>query len=191
MACSSRHRPGLREATDAVENAAGLADMTIRLAGSDDIQAVWAIMEKAIRRMDQQGIPQWDDIYPSQTTLIDDIKRQQMYVISGCGRTVGIVVINDEEPPEYGDVDWSFGGEVMVVHRLTIDPDFQRAGLASRLMNFAERQATERGYRCIRLDAFTENPAALALYEKRGYRKAGAVAFRKGKFFCYEKEIGT
>jgi ribosomal protein S18 acetylase RimI-like enzyme len=56
-------------------------------------------------------------------------------------------------------------------------------------MSFAEETAVTRGYDCIRLDAFTRNPAALALYESRGYRRAGTVHFRKGAFYCYEKAM--
>lgn len=46
-------------------------------------------------------------------------------------------------------------------------------------MDFAERFADENGYEAIRLDAFTGNPGAVALYERRGYRKAGVVRFRR------------
>lgn len=56
-------------------------------------------------------------------------------------------------------------------------------------MEFAEEKAEREGYQAIRLDAFTGNPPALALYDHRGYRKAGTVLFRKGWFFCFEKEI--
>ena len=56
-------------------------------------------------------------------------------------------------------------------------------------MDFAEEDAATKGYHTIRLDAFTQNPAAVALYERCGYRNAGTVRFRKGIFFCYEKKL--
>jgi GNAT superfamily N-acetyltransferase len=139
--------------------------------------------------MDEQGIPQWDDIYPGETVLQDDIEMQRMHLIEVEGRTAGLIVINEQESAEYADVAWRYSGKVMVVHRLTIDPSYQRTGLATRLMDFAEGVAITEGYGCIRLDAFIQNPAAMALYENRGYRKAGSVRFRKGQFFCYEKLI--
>jgi ribosomal protein S18 acetylase RimI-like enzyme len=163
--------------------------VNIRQAVIEDLQPVCRIVKDATRSMDEQGIPQWDDIYPSEDILRDDIKMEQMRVIEIGGRTAGLIVINEEESPEYGDVAWRYSGKVMVVHRLTIDPSCQRGGLATRLMDFAEGIAAAEGYGCIRLDAFIQNPAAMALYEKRGYRKAGSVRFRKGQFFCYEKQI--
>jgi RimJ/RimL family protein N-acetyltransferase len=56
-------------------------------------------------------------------------------------------------------------------------------------MDFAERHAADGGYDAIRLDVFTLNPVATALYERRGYRRAGTVRFRKGEFFCYERPV--
>jgi ribosomal protein S18 acetylase RimI-like enzyme len=139
--------------------------------------------------MDEQGIPQWDDIYPSRAILNADIENKQMYLIEVGGRVAGLTVINEDQSPEYAGVAWKYEGRALVVHRLTIHPDFQRRKLASYLMDFAEETAAAQNYDCIRLDAFARNPAAFAMYEKRGYRRAGIVRFRKGDFFCYEKKI--
>ena len=141
--------------------------------------------------MDQQGVPQWDDVYPSKAILNADIENQQMYLIEVEGRVAGLTVINEYQSPEYAGVAWEYGGRALVVHRLTVHPDYQRHKLASHLMDFAEEMAATENYDCIRLDAFTLNPAAFTLYENRGYRRARIVRFRKGEFFVYEKKIGA
>jgi GNAT superfamily N-acetyltransferase len=155
----------------------------------EDLQSVLAMIRKATRKMNDRGIFQWDDIYPNRSILKRDIERQQMYLIENDGTHAGVITLNEEAPPEYDDVPWAYQGKVLVVHRLTIDPKHQGKKLASKLMDFAEEEATRRGYDTVRLDAFTLNPAALALYHRRGYREAGTVRFRKGVFFCYEKPL--
>jgi ribosomal protein S18 acetylase RimI-like enzyme len=165
--------------------------MRIRLACTEELDVLHAIVRDATRCMDEQGIPQWDEIYPNKAILTKDIERQEMHVIDPDGRVAGFIVINETQSPEYAAVEWSYPGRALVVHRLTIDPAYQRRGLATRLMDFAEETAAIQGYNCIRLDAFTRNPASFTLYENRGYRKAGIVRFRKGKFFCYEKAINA
>jgi len=162
---------------------------TIRLARIEELDSVYSLVQEAIRHMDNQGIPQWDDIYPSKVVLNADIENRQMHLIEVEGRVAGLIVINEDQSPEYAGVAWRHGGRVLVVHRLTIHPDYQRHKLAFYLMDFAEEMAATGNYDCIRLDAFTRNPAAFALYENRGYRKAGIVRFRKGNFFCFEKKI--
>jgi ribosomal protein S18 acetylase RimI-like enzyme len=164
---------------------------TIRLARLEELETVYSLVQEAIRHMDKQGIPQWDDIYPSKAILNADIENRQMHLIEVEGRVAGLIVINEDQSPEYAGVAWEYGGRVLVVHRLTIHPDYQRHRLASYLMDFAEETAAAENYDCIRLDAFTPNPAAFNLYENRGYRRAGIVRFRKGDFFVYEKKINA
>lgn len=164
---------------------------TIRLARLEELDSVYSLIQEAIRRMDEQGIPQWDDIYPSKAILNADIENRQMHLIEVEGRVAGLTVINEDQSPEYADVDWKYDGRALVVHRLTIHPDYQRRKLASYLMDFAEEMAAAENYDCIRLDAFTLNPAAFAMYENRGYRRAGIVRFRKGDFYVYEKKINS
>jgi ribosomal protein S18 acetylase RimI-like enzyme len=164
---------------------------SIRPAHIEDLDVLHSIVRDATRHMDEHGIPQWDEIYPGKDVLKGDVEKQQMHVIEIAGRVAGLIVLNEDQSPEYADVPWNYSGRVLVIHRLTIDPTYQRGGLAMRLMDFAEEMASTENYDCIRLDAFTRNPAALTLYDGRGYRRAGIVHLRKGEFFCYEKAIDT
>ena len=164
----------------------------IRAAHIEDLDLLHSVIKNATRHMDQQGIAQWDESISEQTRIEGrDIEKQQMHMIEVEGRVAGLIVLNEDQLPEYADIPWKFSGRVLVIHRLTIDPTYQRRGLAMRLMDFAEEVAATDKYDCIRLDAFTLNPAAFSLYENRGYRRAGMVRFRKGEFFCYEKEISA
>jgi ribosomal protein S18 acetylase RimI-like enzyme len=155
----------------------------------EDLELLHAMVKDGTKHMDEQGIFQWDDIYPDKAILTHDIERQEMHVIEQNGRAAGFIVINEEQSPEYAAVPWEYAGRVLVVHRLTIAPAHQRRGLATRLMDFAEDTAVIRCYDCVRLDAFTRNPAALTFYDRRGYNKTGIVHFRKGQFYCYEKAV--
>src|SRR6266542_2013101 len=78
---------------------------------------------------------------------------------------------------------WSF--------RLCVHPDWQQRGAGRHLMDFAEAFAKEHGFSCIRLDAYTGNQRALALYEKRGYDRIGQAHFprRELPFVCFEKIV--
>lgn len=155
----------------------------------DELDTLLDIVQAATRHMEAKGIHQWDDIYPDRAILQTDIDSQHMHVIEVQGRIVGMISINDSQSPEYQYVKWKYSGRVLVIHRLTIDPSHQRQGMATRLMDFAEKTAEKQGYETIRFDAFTQNPGATALYGHLGYEKAGTVRFRKGVFFCFEKPV--
>lgn len=161
----------------------------IRPATIGDLERVIAIIRNAIQSMENKGIFQWNEKYPTKSVLQADIENEHMHVVEDTGVVARFVVINQEEYPGYSDISWTYSGKILAVHRLTIDPEYQGKKLSSRLMDFVERKAVSKGYNAIRLDAFVHNPAAMALYEGRGYEKAGVMQFEKGDFICYESAI--
>jgi GNAT superfamily N-acetyltransferase len=161
---------------------------TLSPLGDDSLDAVMALIDRATRRLDTIGIPQWDEIYPNRAVLSADIAARTLYGLSVDGTLAGIVVLNEYQDAEYGEVRWELDDpRPLVIHRLCVDPAFQGKGHAKALMAFAEDYARGHGYRSIRLDAFTLNPLSLGLYRALNFSERGVVRFRKGRFFCLEK----
>jgi len=164
--------------------------LTIRAATAADLDAVVALLGRCVAGMQAAGIDQWDPVYPNRRVLAADISAGMMHAAAVDRAIAGIVVLNEYQDPEYADVPWTFvTGPIAVVHRLMIDPACQRQGVARELMAFVEREAGRRGFAAIRLDAFTQNPRALRLYQGLGYRDAGGIRLRKGAFRCFEKRL--
>ena len=139
--------------------------------------------------MREQGIDQWDEIYPNAEIIAKDVESRALYVLEQGDVCTAAVALNQEQDEAYQQVHWLGGEPVLVVHRLCVDPAYQGNGIGNRLMDFAEEYAEQHAYASIRLDAYTGNPSAIRLYERRGYRKAGQVYFprRTLPFFCFEK----
>ena len=97
-----------------------------------------------------------------------------------------------DQEPDYAQVGWDISEPAMVVHRLAVDPAFRGAGVASSLMQTAERIAVKRAISVVRVDTNTQNAATQRLFPKLGYQLAGEInlQFRPGlRFFCYEKRL--
>ena len=165
--------------------------MKIRNADTKELNAIMNLISSCARRMNEQGIQQWDEIYPDEKTIRNDIEKQQLYLLEDEDKLCGIIAINEYQEPQYKNIDWKFQGKTLVVHRLAIEPSCQRKGYARMLMQFTHKLAKEGHYENIRLDAFVHNPAAVGLYEKLGYRRAGILTFRKGDFYCFEIAIDS
>ena len=165
--------------------------MKIRNAETKDLGKIMSLISSCIEDMEGRGIHQWDEIYPDEKTIINDMEKKQLYLLEEGNQICGIIALNEFQEPQYKTVDWKFSGKSLVVHRLAIEPAYQRSGCAKMLMDFAYKFAIEEDYENIRLDAFIKNPAAVGLYEKLGYRNAGTVTFRKGDFFCYEIDVDS
>ena len=167
--------------------------LSIVLASERDIDRVMTLVAACIDDMRSAGIEQWDDVYPDRQMMLQDARDGSLYLASVDQEPlVGTLVVNDVQSPEYLDVPWTMTGDrIAVVHRLMIDPRYQRRGIARELMRFAEQRAEALGCDCVRLDAYSKNPGALELYHRLGYHDAGSVTFRKGVFRCFEKRLGA
>src|SRR6185312_2823724 len=151
--------------------------MVIRQGTQEDVDSIMNLIRSCIVHMESSNIFQWDEIYPDKDTIIKDIKKQELYVLEELGSICAFIVLNEFQSPEYNSINWKFSGKVLVVHRLSVDPLMQGKGLAKKLMLFAHEFARKHGYESIRLDAFTKNPSAVALYTTLGYSKVGTVVF--------------
>lgn len=161
--------------------------MEIKKCTITEIDSVMKLINDAIIDMRAKGINQWDEVYPDIEVITEDISEGSLYGYYDEGLK-GIMVLNENQDYEYGEVGWELDDErPLVIHRLCIHPNYQGRGIAKTMVKFAESYACNNNYKSIRLDSFTQNEKACSLYRALGYKAVGTVYFRKGAFYCFEK----
>ena len=147
----------------------------------NDIDEVFDMFQHTIERMNQNGIPQWDEVYPW---------KKELYIGRIDDKIAVAYVLNKEYDSQYENGQWLYSDlNYYVLHRLCVSSDFQNQGIGTRTVCYIEKQVKDMGAEVIRLDAFTLNPHALALYRKLNYKEVGFANFRKGKFILMEKKL--
>lgn len=108
---------------------------------------------------------------------------QEEYVVRYGGRDAAVVDPAEFDPPSglflVAEVDgvpagcgaWRVlpSGDVEI-KRVYVEPAFRRRGLARRLMAALEESAARAGHRSVVLNTGQQQPEAIALYERLGYR---------------------
>lgn len=103
---------------------------------------------------------------------------------------VAVYVLNQECDEEYQNGNWNYpNARYYIIHRLCVNPKFQNQGIARQVMQHIEKELQNKGIESIRLDAFTENPYSLKLYQSLGYAITGHADWRKGRFYLMEKSL--
>ena len=157
-------------------------------ASAADLPLLLALKDACVAQMRAQGIDQWDDVYPSVALFQADVAAGTVQVARADGALRGAFTLDAKLDLLWEGMDWQPPtGPVAAVHRLMVHPAQQGRGLGRRLMARAESLAKQNGFHAIRLDAFSANPAALALYTNLGYRRTGGAQMRQGPFVCFEK----
>jgi GNAT superfamily N-acetyltransferase len=162
--------------------------MELQLAKIEDLNIIDKIFKKAIENMIRNNILQWDEVYPNENILENDITKNQMYKIIMGNNIISVFVLNKEYDKEYLDGNWEYNGNnFIVLHRLCVNIEYQNKGFGMKTMLHIEEYLRNNGTTSIRLDAFSKNQNALKLYNKLGYKKAGEANWRKGLFYLVEK----
>ena len=164
--------------------------MNYSKATKEQIKEIFSVFSAAVNHMEQQGIHQWDKIYPDLQTITEDISKNQMYVGTIDGKIAVCFVLSEEYDEEYKNGKWQWpDSKFCVIHRLCVNPEFQNQGIATKTMEYIHNLCKSEGYDSIRLDCFTENPYSKKLYDKAGYSVVGYADWRKGRFELREKHI--
>lgn len=164
--------------------------MEIRKADLSDLDEIIEIYKNVIITMEKNNIHQWDEIYPNSSILNEDILNDEMYVGVIDNIIVSVAVLNSEFDEQYINGKWQYSNKnFAIVHRLCVNPFYQNKKIGNKTMLMIEELLRNEGIESIRLDAFSENPYALKMYEKLGYKKVGEVTWRKGLFYLFEKRI--
>ena len=91
---------------------------------------------------------------------------------------------------QYKNGSWEYpNSNFRIIHRLCVNPLYQNQGIAKETLNYIESELKENSVESIRLDVFFDNPYALSLYRKNGYKEVGVANWRKGNFYLMEKHL--
>lgn len=166
-------------------------EISFKKANSEDTLVIWNILQQAIARRKADGSKQWQDGYPNESVIQDDINKNAGFVLTENDKVIGYcaVLINDE--PEYANIQgkWKTNGDFVVYHRVAIAESHLGKGLAKEMLKFIEQFALENKIYSIKADTNYDNAAMLALFEKLGYEYCGEVFFRESARKAFEKTL--
>ena len=162
----------------------------IRSANISDIESVLDITNSCALHMIGNGIFQWNEHYPDKASFINDIGNEELFVYCVSEKLVACISLCYKMDEIYKPVHWkTINKNNLYVHRLAVHPDFQKKGIGTSLMDFAENYARLNKCVSVRLDTFSKNKRNLKFYESRGYQKLNGIYFPKQSefpFYCYE-----
>ncbi|AFM41151.1 acetyltransferase [Desulfosporosinus acidiphilus SJ4] len=163
----------------------------LRRAIINDIPQIMAIIRETILEMHSYQNYQWDENYPQQSDFEVDIRAGNLFVKEREGNLAAFICVNRVEPEEYSTLQWSSPQEGMVIHRMSVHPNYRRCGLASELMQFAETLAQSLNFSYLKTDTNSKNEKMKSLFQKCGYRFVGEINFmgKEAPFYCYDKII--
>ena len=157
-----------------------------------DKDEVMQLLNAARENMKENGLDQWDEIYPAISDVAKDIKEETLTLVKQGGKLVAVYTLNKHQDAAYKFGDFKDNSDnFIVLHRLCVKPEYRGMGIAARAASDTlMEEALKEGFsfntsRCI---LQSKTPALLSEHRKaQSYSYAGDAYFRKGKFLLMEK----
>ena len=163
----------------------------IELAEMNDLDDIMKMIHNCTNDLISKNIFQWNEKYPSRDIFLTDIEKKNLFVFKKNSGIIGCITLSYEKDKEYNDIKWlTEDYKNLYIHRLAVDPRFQKKGIGRLLMDFTEDYARDNKLKSIRLDTFSKNERNNKFYKLRKYIQLDDVYFLNQSefpFHCYEK----
>ena len=163
----------------------------IRIARMEDLDQIMAIVKETVEDLKSENNFQWSDIYPNIDHFIQDIKNNDLFIYDKENQVAGFICINQKQDEAYKGLPWQSNKAAIVIHRFAIKRDNQRQKIGSKLLEYTEGFARNKGIYYIKVDTNTNNYRMNKLFEKNKFNFVGTIHLRDliDKFNCYDKVL--
>lgn len=130
----------------------------------------------------------WDEQYPDEAILLQDLAADGLYKLLEEGRLIGLIAMGAlDDLPE--GIPWPESpGRVGQLARFGLVKDCQGLGLGRRALALALDMMKAAGFGCVRLLVAASHARAIAMYERAGFTFICPVHWMLD-FFAYQKTL--
>lgn len=168
--------------------------MIIRKAAEADLGVLMPIFEEARGTIAALGIDQWQNGYPSEAVIREDIRLGRSHLAEEEGMVCATFALLLDGEPTYDKIyegHWLSGDDCrayVAIHRVAISLCFRGSGIAGRILAFAAEQAAKQAFSALRIDTHEGNVVMRRMLEKNGFIHCGTIYLEDGsKRVAYER----
>ena len=165
--------------------------MILRKATYSELPLIWNILQQAIEQRKSDGSDQWQNGYPNEQTVYDDITNGYAYVLTDNHEIIAYAAIIFGVEPAYEEINgkWLTHAHSAVVHRVAVLNAVKGKGIATHLFKMIEDLCREHNVFSIKVDTNFDNAPMLRILDKLNYTYCGEIFFCGAPRKAYEKRI--
>ncbi|MDR2385084.1 MAG: GNAT family N-acetyltransferase [Tannerella sp.] len=168
--------------------------MIFRKGKISDLPRMMEIVKQAQISIGKLGIDQWQNGYPAEKIMRNDIENGCSFVLTADkGEIIAIASLIYNDEPSYDkiyDGAWLSNDDFIVVHRMAVGEEFKKKGIASRLLREIEKQAIMKDIPSFKIDTHEGNIPMRRTFESNGFKYCGRIFLPDGNpRVAYEKRI--
>lgn len=143
-----------------------------KLASETDIDKIVKLANITRDHMQANGLEQWVGDYPNKTHFLNDYNNKGLFIYTVNNDVLASISLLPENDEAYKAIKWTTNN-ALVIHRIIVNPKFQKQGLGKLLFNEAIRYAKQNYYPGIKVDTHPNNLKMQGLIIKMGFNYLG------------------
>ncbi|MBK1813589.1 GNAT family N-acetyltransferase [Clostridium sp. YIM B02505] len=167
--------------------------MEFRRTVEADISSIMNIIKQAQTYFKENGIDQWQNGYPNEEVIKNDIENEHSHVLLKDNNVVGTAAISFDGEKTYDNIhegQWLSNDAFAVIHRIAVDNEYKGLGLSAIIIKAVEELCINKGVHSIKVDTHEENLSMQRLLKKNGFQYCGIIYLEdKNKRVAFEKVI--
>lgn len=169
--------------------------MNFTLANHKDLPPIMNIFHEAQLYLASQGVDQWQNGYPTENLIINDISNEENYVVKNENDIImGTTMFTTQPEPTYKTIEGTWltneNAKYGVIHRMAVNNNFRKSGIAKFIFSQCEQILKDQNVASMRIDTHEDNKGMRNLLKKLGYEYCGIIFLDDGdKRLAYEKLI--
>jgi GNAT superfamily N-acetyltransferase len=165
--------------------------MNLRKATLSESPVIWDILQQAIQQRKQDGSEQWQNGYPNEQTVLEDIVNGCAYVLTDDNLVIAYAAIIFGTEPAYNNIEgkWLTDDDYVVVHRVATSNAVKGKGIATSLFKMIEDLCVEHKTYSIKVDTNFDNVPMMKILDKLEYTYCGEIFFSGASRRAYEKVV--
>lgn len=167
--------------------------MKFHVADIKDLPSIMQIVHEAQVFLASLAIDQWQDGYPKELVIRDDILKLESYVVSNTkGEILATAMLTNSAEPTYKAIEGYWltdeSSPYGVIHRMAVGASFRGQGVAKFILESSEQKLKEEQIESMRIDTHEDNICMQSLLSKCGYSYCGIIFLANGdKRLAFEK----
>lgn len=183
----------LEQALDLEKEKVKNEDYRGRKATLADIPSIMRIISDAQTLLAADGIDQWQDGFPSEQTIREDVTERTAYVIESEGKIAAFVCVSLQPEISYAKPrkgQFHLDGSYVTIHRTAVSKEYRGRGLSKLLFQIGEKTAKQAGINNIRIDTHKDNKRMRHIVAREGFTECAVILLESGaERIAYEKHI--
>lgn len=166
-------------------------DVVFTPAQENDLGAAMDIINSAKKLLRDSGVDQWQNGYPDEACILQDIRAGKGYFIEKNGEKLGYLCVDYDGEPAYEHLKGSWGTPepYVVVHRMAFAPAARGKGLTDAVFPIVEEMSRARGVHSFRVDTDEDNKRIKHILSKNGFTYRGTIWFDNSVKIAYDKSF--